>query len=136
MTVPRSFFAYIFRSAVAVLVFIGVAVSAQETEDEQVSSTDTVEEIVVIAPKPGGRKKVDDIYMDPVRARVLRDLHEMQKDQEEYEWRTVKAVENPPRVKWGYDPTDDYQMRNKMSLEDEAWGKTKPATLFQVGFGE
>lgn len=136
MTVPRSLFDYIYRSAVAVLVFISVAVSAQETEDEQASSADAVEEIIVVAPKPGGRRKVDDIYMDPVRARVLRDLNELKKDQEEYEWRTVKAVVDPPRVKWGYDPTDDYQMRSTMSLEDEAWGKTKPATLFQVGFGE
>jgi hypothetical protein len=134
MSALRSLHVYTFGAAAAVVALFGATVFAQETEDEQENSAEEIEEIVVVAPKPGGRKRVDDIYIDPVRARVLKDLNELKKDQEEYEWRTAKVVIDPPRIKWGYDPTDDYHMRNSMSLEDEAWGKTKPATLFRVGF--
>ena len=134
MSALRSLHVVMFGAAVAVVALFGATVAAQETEDEQANGAEEVEEIIVIAPKPGRRKRVDDIYMDPVRARVLKDLNALKKDQEEYEWRTVKAVVDPPRIEWGYDPTDDYHMRSRMSLEDEAWGKTKPATLFKVGF--
>ena len=134
MSDQRSLYVCTFGVAVSVVAFFGATVAAQETEDEQANSAEEVEEIIVVAPKPGGRKRVDDIYIDPVRARVLKDLNELKKDQEEYEWRTVRAVVDPPRIKWGYDSADDYHRRNSMSLEDEAWGKTKPATLFKVGF--
>ena len=133
MSVQRKDQGHIFRVGIAVIAGFGVTVSAQETEEEA-TSAESVEEIIVVAPKPGGRKRVDDIYMDPVRARVLKDLQELEKDQEEYEWRTIKAVKSPPRIKWGYDPTDDYYLRNEISLKDDNFGGTKPATLFQVGF--
>ncbi len=58
----------------------------------------------------------------------------MQTLEEEYEWRKSAAVENPPRIKWGYDPRDDYRMRNEMDLLDLDWEKTKPATLFRLEF--
>ena len=134
MTDLRSLLDTIFGTAVAVLVFYGASVFAQQADDEPVSDDEEIEEIVVVAPKPGGRKQVDDIYTDPVRVRVLKDLHEMEKDQEEYEWRVAAVPETPSRIRWGYDPTDDYQLRNSINLEDENWGKTKPATLFKVGF--
>ncbi len=55
-------------------------------------------------------------------------------DEEESEWRKSAAVDSPSRIKWGYDPADDYQMRNNMDLEDLNRGKTMPATLFRLGF--
>jgi hypothetical protein len=134
MSALRSLLVYLFGAAVAVVAFFAAAASSQEADEEPAVDSGEIEEIVVVARKPGSRKKIDDIYLDPVRARVLKDLHEMQKDQEEYEWRTAKAVANPPRISWGYDPTDDYYKRQQLSLEEEAWGKTKPATLFKIGF--
>ena len=55
-------------------------------------------------------------------------------DEEEYEWRKSAAMDSPSRIKWGYDPADDYQIRNNMDLDDQNWGKTKPAKLFRFEF--
>ncbi len=54
--------------------------------------------------------------------------------EEEYEWRTSATVESPSRIKWGYDPRDDYKMRNEMDLTDLNFEQTKPATLFRLEF--
>ncbi len=42
------------------------------------------------------------------------------------------AVDSPSRIKWGYDPRDDYKMRNEMDLLDLNWEQTKPATFIQA----
>jgi hypothetical protein len=60
----------------------------------------------------------------------------MKVEEEEYEWRKAGAVDSPSRIKWGYDPRDDYQMRNRIDIEDENWGKTRPASLFRMEFGD
>ncbi len=137
MSVVRSFVVYKIGTAAALVVLFGAAVFAQQVDEEPADNSENVEEvdeIIVVAPKPGGRKRLDPIYEDPIRARVLKDLHEMQADEEEYEWRKSAAVEKPPRIKWGYDPRDDYQMRNELDLQDPYWEETRPATLFRVGF--
>ncbi len=36
--------------------------------------------------------------------------------EEEYKWRRSAAVESSSRIKWGYDPRDDYKMRNEIDL--------------------
>ena len=119
--------------AVAIILLFGKVI-AQEADDESVDESEDVEEIIVVAPKPGDRRLVDKEYEDPTRARLLKEFHEMQADEEEYEWRKSAALESPSRIKWGYDPRDEYQMRNRMDLEDLPWEKTKPATVFRFEF--
>jgi len=125
---------YFFQVGIAVVACFGTSISAQEKEEEAETSAEPVEEIVVVAPKPGGRNRVDDIYMAPVRARALKDIQQLEMDRVEYEWRTAKVVEKPSRIRWGYDPTDDYHLRTEIALKDDNFGGTKPATLFRVGF--
>lgn len=134
MSVMRSFVVFRFGIAAALVGLFGAAVFAQQTDEEPADESKEVEEIIVVAPKPGDRRRVDQEYEDPTRARLLKDLHEMQAIEEEYAWRKSAAVENPSRIKWGYDPKDDYQMRNKMDLQDPHWETTKPATLFRLEF--
>ena len=134
MSGMRNCFVYTFGTAVAIVALFGAAVFAQQAGEEPSDESEEVDEIIVVAPKPGGRRRVDQEYEDPTRARLLKDFHEMQADEEEYEWRKSAAVENPSRIKWGYDPRDDYQMRNEMDLQDLPFGKTKPATLFRLEF--
>ena len=119
--------------AAAMILFSG-GVIAQEADDETVDEDEDVEEIIVVAPKSGDRRRVDQEYEDPARAELLKEFHKMQADKEEYEWRKSAASENPSRIKWGYDPADDYQMRNKLDLQDLPWEKTKPATVFRFEF--
>ena len=133
----RSFAVYKFGAAAALVALFGAAALAQQADEEPADDSEAVEsidEIIVVAPKPGSRRRVDKEYEDPTRARLLKDLDEMQADEEEYEWRKSAAEENPSRIKWGYNPRDEYQMRNKIDLEDPNWGKTKPATLFRLEF--
>ncbi len=134
MSVMRSFVFYKFATAAALVALFGAAVFAQQADEEPANESEEVEEIIVIAPKPGSRKRVDKEYEDPTRARLLKELYEMQAMEEEYEWRKSAAEDNPSRIKWGYDPTDDYKRRNEMDLLDLDWEKTKPATIFKLEF--
>jgi hypothetical protein len=125
--------------AAAIAVLFGANAFAQEANDEPADEapTDTseeIEEIIVFAPKPGGRKRVDQEYEDPVRAQLLRDFYKMQDDEAEFEWRDTGAAKTPSRISWGYDPRDEYRMRNEMDLQALPSQNVKPATLFRVDF--
>ncbi len=134
MSVMRSFVVYIFGTVAALVALFGAIVIAQEVDEEPADENGVVDEIIVSGSKPGGRKRVDVEYEDPTRARLLKDLHEMQADKEEYAWRESAGIDSPSRIKWGYDPADNYQIHNNIDLDDQNWGKTKPATLFRLEF--
>lgn len=137
MSVMRSFAVYKFGAAAALVALFGVAAFAQQADEEPADESEAVEEleeIIVVAPKPGSRRRVDKEYEDPTRARLLKELYELEALEEEYEWRKSAAVESPSRIKWGYDPRDDYKMRNEMDLTDLNFEQTKPATLFRLEF--
>jgi len=125
--------------AAAIAVLFGAAAFAQEANDEPAdeapaATSEEIEEIIVIAPKPGARKRVDQEYDDPVRAQLLKDFYKMQDDAEEFEWRDTGAAKTPSRITWGYDPRDEYRMRNEMDLQSLPSENVKPATLFRVDF--
>ena len=134
MSAVRSFVSYILGIVTALVLLFGTAVSGQDADEnplDESEESEEVEEIIVVAPKLGDRVRVDQVYEDPMRARLLRDLYEMEIIEEEYEWRKSAAVESPSRFKWGYDPRDDYVRRNEIDLLDMDSDKTKPATLFR-----
>lgn len=134
MSVMRSFIFCKAGAAAALVLLFGAAAFAQEADEEPAEDSKVVDEIIVMGSKPGSRKRLDEQYEDPTRARLLKDFHKMQADEKEYQWRKSAAMDSPSRIKWGYDPADDYQIRNNMDLEDLNWGKTKPATLFRLEF--
>jgi len=134
MSVMRSFAVYKFGTAAALVALFGVAAFAQQADEEPADESEAIDEIIVVAPKPGSRRRVDKEYEDPTRARLLKEHYEMEVLEEEYEWRTSATVDSPSRIKWGYDPRDDYKMRNEMDLLDLNWEQTKPATLFRLEF--
>ena len=134
MSDTRNFVVYQFRIAIAIVAFFGAAVSAQEADEEQADDSEVIEEIIVVAPKPGDRRRVDQEYEDPVRAKLLKDFYEMQEDKEELEWRQSTAAEDQSRITWGYDPTDEYRMRKEMDLLELPSENSKPATLFRFKF--
>jgi len=134
MSVMRSFAVCKFGTAAALVALFGVAAFAQQADEEPADESEAIDEIIVVAPKPGSRRRVDKEYEDPTRARLLKEHYEMEVLEEEYEWRTSATVDSPSRIKWGYDPRDDYKMRNEMDLLDLNWEQTKPATLFRLEF--
>ena len=109
-------------------------VEAVEVEAAEPEEAREIEEITVIARKPGDRRRVDAEYEDPVRAQLLKDFYQMQEDQRESAWRDAAADENTSRVSWGYDPQEEYHMRNQMDLHSLPSERTKPATLFRLEF--
>ncbi len=134
MSIIRNFVVYRFAIAAAIVVLIGATVFAQEADDEAADSSKEIEEITVIARKPGDRRRVDPEYEDPVRAELLKNFYEMQEDKEEFEWRESAAEENSSRITWGYNPKEEYRMRNEMDLQELPSERTKPATLFRFDF--
>ncbi len=134
MSIIQKFIRYQSGIAAAIVVLVGATVFAQETDDEADDTSEEIEEITVVAQKPGDRRRVDREYEDPVKAQLLKDFYQMQEDQEEYEWRKAAAEDNSSRITWGYDPADEYRMRNELNLDDLPSERTKPATLFKVSF--
>ena len=134
MSIIRNFVAYQFGIAAAILVLIGASVYAQEADDEADDSNEEIEEITVVARRPGDRRRVDPEYEDPVKAKLLKDFYEMQEDQEEFEWRKSAAEDNSSRISWGYDPKEEYRMRNEMGRQELPSERTQPATLFRFKF--
>ncbi len=129
-----NFVVYHFGITAAIVAFFGTATFAQVADEVEADDSEAIEEIIVTAPKPGDRRRADREYEDPVRARLLKDLYKMREEEEEFEWRTAAAAEKPSRISWGYDPQDEYRMRNELDLLELPSERTRPATLFRVGF--
>jgi hypothetical protein len=149
MSFIRRFVVYKVPIAIAIVAFVAAPTYAQEVIVEPIDETEAteateatesveaieeIEEIIVFAPKPGDRRRVDEEYEDPIRAQLLKDFYEMEQLEEEYQWRQSAADDSSSRIKWGYDPRDDYRRRNEMELLDLSWEKTKPATVFSFEF--
>ena len=112
-----------------------VAAFAQDPQTESTDESDSLDEIIVIGPKPGDRRRVDeDMRADAERTRILKEQYRMRVEQEEYEWRQKPVVEKPSRIKFGYDPRDDYKMRTELDMYSLPYEQHKPATLFRVEF--
>lgn len=136
-------------AAVALLCSVAFAQdAAEETEDADLDRAieaareqaindvveDVIEEVIVVAPPPGGRRRLDSIYVDPLKERIMKDLEDAYADREESAWRAELAEQNDSRIKLGYDPRDEYRLRNEMDLTDLPSDINKPATLFRIGF--
>lgn len=109
--------------------------AASETDDatDTADEAESVEEIIVVAPRPGTRLDVPREYEDPMRARLLRELYESRRDQAELARMAAEAEESDGRVRFGYDPS-----RDREDLEDEMLTPqretTRPATIFSIEF--
>lgn len=143
MSALGKFFVCHLWAAVAITALYGASALAQDADEQEtdespdveaVEDEEVIEEITVSGRKPGSRRRVDEEYEDPVRAQLLKDFYAMQEDQEEYAWRAAAAEESSSRVSWGYNPQEEYRMRNQMALQDLPSERTKPATLFRVEF--
>ena len=138
----RNFLILQLTIAVAIFGLSGTNVLAQEAEEETAAGptaepaeeSETIEEIIVFAPKPGDRLRVDEEYEDPVRAQLLKDFYEMQEDEKELAWRQDAIEGTPSRIAWGYDPSDEYAMRNEMASQQLPSERNQPATLFRLKF--
>lgn len=133
--------------AAAMWVLLTVTATAQDEVQEIVvdDSSDTeqsaetedvaeIEEIIVVSPRPGSRSRIEEDIEDLERAQLLKEFYRMKELEEEYEWRTSGSSDDSSRIKWGYDPRDEYKMRNDTALQDLSFERQKPASIFKVEF--
>ena len=120
----------------AVLVYANTASSQDEETAPDVDATDEViEEIVVYGYKSGDKVDLDARYEELFRSRAEIEFAKAKGLDEEYEWRkSIAAVEDSSRIKWGYDPDTEMRMRRDTTLTDLPIDRVKPASLFRVQF--
>ena len=120
----------------AILIYAGIVSSAdEETEPDDSTTTNSIEEIVVYADKPGNKIDMDARYEELYRTRVAAELDRLEVLNEEFVWRkSMAAAEDSSRIKWGYDVEAEMSMRSDTSLIDLPTDTVKPATLFRVQF--
>lgn len=109
---------------------------AQENEELATETTgaEALDEVVVFAPWPVGPRRLNPLYEDPLKARIQREIAILMQDREESEWRAEFTDEKESRIKLGYDPRDEYRLRNELDLNPPPSETTKPATLIRIGF--
>jgi hypothetical protein len=120
----------------AILVYANTAWSADEEAVANEDATDEViEEIVVYGYKSGEKIDLDARYEELFRSRAEIEFAKAKGFDEEYEWRkSIAAVDDSSRIKWGYDPDTEMRMRRDTSLTDLPIDTVKPASLFRVEF--
>jgi hypothetical protein len=124
--------------AVAILALIGVSAVAQDA-NEEAADEEVIEEIVVIAgDRPGDPIDLDALHEEMMRDMLKTDLDRLDELGAELEWRkaTDKTINanSSSRIKWGYDPNDELQMRNDLDMSDVQGQTTRPATVFRIQF--
>ncbi|MDX1482233.1 MAG: hypothetical protein R3315_11185 [Woeseiaceae bacterium] len=122
----------------AVLSCLALAVPAAQSQEEsdagQDDDADEVEEIVVVAPRPGFRRRIDPELEDPLRARILRELYEMREDEAEVAILDAAARSRESRIEFGYDPSEDYLRRREFDLAEPQRESVRPATILRIRF--
>jgi len=121
----------------AVIACFGATVFAQEDAEQPPDGNEEVEaieEVVVTTWRSGDPAELEARNEALLRARIQKDMEQLRLLEEEYQWRKEGAAteEKSSRIKWGYDPRDEVEMRR--DLPDPDWDKTKPATVFKVEF--
>ena len=135
----RYFGPLLLRVAMLVVVLMAVPVNAQVDNDRPAAAVadQPIEELVVVAKKPGDQVDAQAKYEAQLRKILLDEADRLRVLEEEYQWRRSSdsmTVESPGRMRWGYDPEDDLEMRRHMDIMDLPAETSKPATLFKARF--
>lgn len=135
MFFPRKNLLKIIGTAAAISC-LGGSLWADEEEQASSDADEQVEEIVVVARKPGDPIDVESKNEALLRARILTEMARLRVLKDEYAWRKLGAddTQDSSRIKWGYDPKDEMRMRLKSDLMDIDAGNTRPATIVRVEF--
>lgn len=107
---------------------------AEEVSKDDSQSETSIEEIMVLAPFPDGPLSLDPFYDDPLNARIRKEIELLMADPEAEDWRAELAEETDARIKFGYDPRDEYRLRNEIELNPQLNGTVKPATILRFEF--
>jgi len=106
---------------------------ADATED----SRDAIDEIVVYGNRDrDGSDNTPSLPIDPLQARVLREIRELGLLEREFDWRTENARLDitPPRIRFGYDPRDYARAPAPGLQQTLPLDLVRPATVVSIDF--
>lgn len=114
-----------------------VAIEGFKSKTLKPEADRAIDEIIVFGiRKPRVKSPEPPKFEDPLRARVMKEIRELQLLDGEFEWRTESAdldVE-PPRLRFGYDPRSDLRLTETSPQVRLPFEWQQPATLFSVDF--
>lgn len=111
--------------------------SQDSDQQEQDAEQEPIEEIIVTASKRGDPIDVEARYEAQLQEMLFEDMERMRVLEEDYEWRREdpNTLEGPSRIKWGYDPRSELEMRRETDLMDLQWEEsTRPASVVRFEF--
>ncbi len=124
------------QTAILGALFLCLTAGAQTADDA--AEEETIDEIIVVVDRNGDPiLDVDARYEEILRKQVLNEYFRLQALEEKDEWRRADPdlkIENPSRIKWGYNPQAEARMRRDTELTDLPIDQVKPATVFRVEF--
>lgn len=107
--------------------------ATSEAADEEQKGP-AMDEIVVVAEKPGDRRGVETPYEELMRQRILEEYDRAVREQEELAWRQQPSVSQPSRINFGYRPQDQQRDELGSSFNRLPMDRVKPATVFRFEF--
>lgn len=108
---------------------------ADENAESPESQSEITEEIIVYAPRLGGRIDLDARYEELLRSNLIKQLDRTREMEEENRWRlSLSLAESSSRIKWGYDLDAELRIRRNTKLLDLPIDDNKPATIFRFQF--
>ena len=118
----------------------GAQVEDEDTErapdtDQQADDAEALQEIVVVGERPGDPRRLDNAYENALRQRILEEIDELEALEEEFDWRrAARRGDDESRIRWGYDPRDEYRARRESELYDLPLDNNRPAKIFSIEF--
>ena len=119
--------------------WLGSPAHAETTPVESgfLKSAVAIDEIVVVAKRRSSAgEDADSVIVDPLKARVLKDIRQQRLLNAEFEWRVAPSLLTieTPRVRWGYDPRDDVRSADTPTLASLPLDVVRAATVFRLDF--
>ncbi len=117
--------------------FDAVAIQGFRTDTLKPETSRAIDEIIVFGiRKPRVEDPKPDLLIDPLRARVLKEIRELKLLDGEFEWRaeTSDLDVEPPRLRVGYDPRSDARLPEPSPQVRLPIDRVRPATLLSVDF--
>lgn len=117
------------------LLIVAPQLVADENAESPESQSEITEEIIVYAPRLGGRIDLDARYEELLRSNLIKQLDRTREMEEENRWRlSLSLAESSSRIKWGYDLDAELRIRRNTKLLDLPIDDNKPATIFRFQF--
>lgn len=130
-------------AAAALAALLAAAPVPAQQDDERTEAQTPVadplapmDELVVITKKPGDPVDTEARYEAQLRQRLMKELEDLERLEEQQAWR---AEVSPPgdsdaRIRWGYDPGQELEMRRRTDFDTLPTEREKPSTLFRARF--